>query len=399
MQRELVLMLPHQLPQRGEGWLCTRERAARRLEPLQRMAEEIAGLRLEPLFAATSLHGTATPEQMEMLRHALPQGVEIVPWGAGLHGEQMEDVVRQIRLGRLRASSKLSGRGVTIAVLDSGIDLRHPYLQVEDSVSTCREPCEIPGRHGTFCAGVIASRHPEFPGIAPEARLLNVKVARANGFTSPAALARGIDEALDRGADILSLSFGLNHFPATWPEGHGWSCPDGRCLLCRAVDTTSLCGALVVTAAGNEHLLAGAIRKSAPETIPDTELLCPAQARGAITVGAIEKEPSEALYSASSRGPTSYGLDKPELLAPGVDVTSTIPVPTRSGTTLFDLFGVASGTSVAAAVVAGALALLIERQLSAGLCWSAMEIREELLTRCVRPQRAGILDLSSLECL
>jgi subtilisin family serine protease len=172
------------------------------------------------------------------------------------------------------------------------------------------------------------------------------------------------------------------------------------------VDTASLCGALVVAAAGNEHLQARALRRSAPQSHLDTELLCPAQARGAITVGAIAKEPTEALYSASSRGPTSYGLDKPELLAPGVDVTSTIPAPAGEST-LFNSFGVASGTSVAAAVVAGAVALLIERRRATDRPWSPQEIRGELLAQCTRPLSgpsfpcgpARTLDLASLDLL
>ncbi|HEX9944729.1 MAG TPA: S8 family serine peptidase [Thermoanaerobaculia bacterium] len=321
----------------------------------------------------------------------------------------MDDVVREIGLApSLTVPRAFSGRGVTVAVLDSGIDARHPFLAVRESVSTCPEPCGRPGRHGTHCAGAIASRSAERPGVAPDVRLLDVKVALADGMTSPGWLAQGIDEALDRGADVLSISFGLNRFPVTSYGGHGWVCVDGRCILCRAVDHATACGAVVVAAAGNGHLRAQALLDAGEELSAGTELLCPGQARSAVTVGAFEKEPVARLYPRSSRGPAGHGSPKPDLVAPGVDVTSTIPVPAGEvEPNPFDLFGLGSGTSVATAVVAGAVALLIERRRSAALPWSPAEIREELLGRCVRPLNAclddlpgavgaGVLDLSRL---
>jgi serine protease AprX len=113
------------------------------------------------------------------------------------------------------------------------------------------------------------------------------------------------------------------------------------------------------------------------------------------------------MYGPSSRGPTAYGLPKPDLVAPGVDVISTVPVPAEEGERdLFKLFGAGSGTSVATAMVAGAVALLIEERRRAGADdWTPEEIRNELLTRCVRrldgepPEAvgAGCLDLSCLD--
>lgn len=311
----------------------------------------------------------------------------------------MDDVVLEIGLAdAFAASRELSGRGVTVAVLDSGIDARHPCLDVADAVSTCSEPRDVPGRHGTHCAGIIASRSREHPGVAPGVRLLDVKVASAGGLTSPGWLARGIDEALDRGADILSISFGLNRFPSTSPGGHGWICDDGRCVLCQAVDHAASCGALVVAAVGNGHLRARALRREGLDLPAGVELLCPGQAKGALAVGALDKAPfAERLYPPSSRGPAGHGSPKPDLVAPGVDVVSTLPLP--------DLSGYGSGTSVAAAVVSGALALLLERRRARGLPCSPAEIRYELLHQCVRPldaalcpdgAGAGALDLSGL---
>ena len=171
----------------------------------------------------------------------------------------------------------LTGEGVRVAVLDSGIDGRHPFLQVDEAVSTCLEPSHIPGRHGTFCAGVIAAIHPHYWGIAPRASILDIKVARSDGLTTPEFLVRGIDEAMKRGAHVLSISLGLGR------SSQGWVCPDGDCILCRAADDAVRCGAVIVAAAGNQH------RERSGKGMQETELLCPGHARDALAVGAVEQ--------------------------------------------------------------------------------------------------------------
>lgn len=320
----------------------------------------------------------------------------------------MHDIADQIGLRRLRDSPGApTGYGVTVAVLDSGIDPSQPWLRVTKSVSTCPESVNVSGRHGTHCAGVIASRHPEYPGIAPGVRLVNIKVARANGLTQPDYIARGIEEAIALRADILSISVGLNHSPPTQLGGHGWRCSNGSCTLCRTVDRVVWKkNVLVVAAAGNEHLRTAARQLLGREAA--NEVLCPGQARSAITVGAVEKPPGSRLFGASSRSSGALAYAKPELVAPGVNVTSTVPVQwtARGGLGLASgALGAETGTSVAAAVVAGALALLVEWHLAMLGEWSAPAVREELLTRCVRPLRAldgfprravgaGLLDLS-----
>ncbi len=397
--RPILLSLPPHPPHPEEGWTRYRLRMAERLTQVRLEVSRRLGLDLQPLFAANALHGPA-PEGtlLEVRRGALGMEISLVEWGDLLPGAQMDDVVLEIGLAStFEAPWRLSGRGVTVAVLDSGVDASHPFLNVADAVSTCPESSGVPGRHGTHCAGIIASRSGEHPGIAPGVRLLDIKVADAEGITSPGWLAQGIDEALDRGADILSLSFGLNRFPRTSPGGHGWVCNDGRCILCQAVDHATACGALVVAAAGNGHLRARALRREGLDLPAGTELLCPGQARGALAVGALDKAPfAGQLYPLSSRGPASHGASKPDLVAPGVDVISTAPSP--------GLFEYGSGTSVAAAVVSGALALLVERRRAQSLPCSPAEIRAELLHQCVRSLEslgpdaagAGMLDLSGL---
>lgn len=402
--RPILVALPEIPPRPREVWPAYRRRVELALAPVRRQASQIAGLQLEPLFAANALLGQAAEGAVKAIRHGeLGDEVDLVEWGEDLPGAQMDGGGRgSNRVGRMTGPSALSGRGVTVAVLDSGIDASHPYLAVAASVSACPEPEGVPGRHGTLCAGVIASRRPERPGIASGVRLLDVKVARASGWIHPGWLARGVDLALDLGADILSISFGFNVLPVTLRNGHGWVCREGRCLLCRAVDHCFACGSLVVAAVGNEHLRAQAFVQRGGTLPPDGEILCPARARGALAVGAFDREPLRRPYPSSSRGG-----GKPDLMAAGAEITSTLPVPrNRSRPHPDDLVGTASGTSMAAAVVAGAAALLLEREKAAGRFGSPADIRRQLLTEHIRPidltrgnsdaVGAGVLDLTSL---
>src|SRR5690606_36973046 len=133
--------------------------------------------------------------------------------------------------------------------------------------------------------------------------------------------------------------------------GHGWHCPDGRCPLCTAVDNASAFGAIVCAAAGNEHTRAETLRRFGQGASLDTELCCPGQSRGAICVAALTKR-SFLPAGFSSRGPTAWGADKPDLSAPGVNLTATVPVPRLANgvpvgnPVRSELLARASGTSV-----------------------------------------------------
>ncbi|HEY5879306.1 MAG TPA: S8 family serine peptidase [Nakamurella sp.] len=272
-------------------------------------------------------------------------------------------------------------------MLDTGIDRRHPALTVTHSVETCGESVDVPGGHGTHCAGIIASTDPTAPGIAPGVDLIDVKVLRANGTGRHTAITAGVDRALDLSADILSISLGFNHLPVTVAGGHGWTCVDGGCPLCTAVDNAVLEGALVVVAAGNEHQRCERARAAGDGLAYDTELTCPGQARGALTVGAVHQA-THAPAVFSSKGPTAYDVAKPDLVAPGVDVRSTIPLRRDATGRAVPgppplLFGVRSGTSTAAPAVAAACALLVESARRTGAPDDPGSIRRRLLDTCV----------------
>lgn len=400
----LVLQTQPRKPRRGETWPEYKERIARDLEPL---GAALAGEgKARPLYLANAIAASLPTAQAAALGDN--DAIALVELDPIVNPTVMDDAILDVGIGAFRnRHGSLTGTGVRVAILDSGIDGRHPHLVVADAVSTCGEDVAIPGRHGTHCAGSLASRDPVFPGVAPDVTLLNVKVLRANGTGTNSDITKGIDEALDREADVLSMSVGFNHLPSWSDGGHGWSCPDGRCPLCTAVDHAVAFGAVAVVAAGNEHQRADALRRFGFGNAFDTEYGCPGQARGAITVGALTKRtflPAEF----SSRGATSYsGGSKPDIAGPGVNVMSTVPAPRRPNGTVepsparADLFGRDSGTSMATPMVAGAVALLIQHRRAQGLPVNSGAIRGALLAEAAAPMTlpanlvgAGRVDLS-----
>jgi hypothetical protein len=386
----VVQLPPTVMAPTSVSWSEYREIVQQKLRPFETFMKQTMGLSPVPLLAANALQVSASLEQIQILSKAQDHVGEIreLELDPLIQLTTMDDAVQDIELNTYRQNHPglTTGKGVKVAVLDSGIDTLHPHLQVADSVETCGEDINIPGEHGTHCAGSIASRDAIFPGVAPDVTLLNIKVLRANGTGRHTFITKGIDEALDREAQILSMSVGFNHLPTWSAGGHGWSCLDGRCPLCTAVDNAVAQNVLVVVAAGNEHERAEALRLFNFGNAFDTELGCPGQARQALTVGALTKR-TFLPASFSSRGPTSYSQSKPDIAAPGVNITSTIPAPRDAQGSLVpnpsraSLFGRKSGTSMATPIIAGTAALLIEQRLTASESVRPADLRQMLLTR------------------
>lgn len=380
----LIVQVDPTRPKKGETWGEFKDRVRQRLDP---MNEVLSGGEAKPLFLANALATSIAPDKIEALRDN--DKISMIELDPVVDPTLMDDAIIDIEVDRFRNQhGNLTGAGVKVAVLDSGVDTNHPYLNVAASVSTCGEDVAIPGRHGTHCAGSIASRDAVFRGVAPDVSLFNVKVLMSDGRGQYTNITKGVDEALDLEADILSMSLGFNHLPVWSDNGHGWSCRDGRCPLCTAVDNAVSLGATVVVAAGNEHARANALRNAGFSNSFDTELGCPGQSRGAITVGALTKRTFLAA-DFSSRGPTAYGDSKPDLAGPGVNVMSTVPVPRMANgkpnpsSQRNDLFARLSGTSMATPIVAGAAALIFQYRRDAGLSTSPASMRQALTTKAV----------------
>lgn len=386
----VVLQIEPVRPGPHEPWMRFKDRVGDRLGRQIELLRRRVGIRaVRELYAGNSLALTLTTGELGAVEVDPGIRIAFAELDPVLPVTCATGVLDDIGAAGFRAAGGgLTGSGVRVAVLDTGVDRHHPALTVAAGVQTCGESVDIPGRHGTHCAGIIASSDPEVPGVAPGVDLIDVKVLRANGNGRHTGITAGIDRALDLAADILSISLGFNHLPVEVSGGHGWTCADGRCPLCTAVDNAVLEGALVVAAAGNERERAE--RARARGLWLDTELGCPGQARGALTVGAVHGG-TGVPAAFSSRGPTAYDLAKPDLAGPGVDVWSTVPAPRdQAGRAQLAappsaFVGMTSGTSMAASVVAGACALLIESARRAGARDDPAAIRRRLLAESVEP--------------
>lgn len=256
----------------------------------------------------------------------------------------------------------VDGTGVKVAVLDSGIDYTHAALGGcfgvtckviggYDFVNDDSDPRDDNG-HGTHVAGIIAaSGTPK--GVAPGATLLAYKVLDSTGRGYASDVIAALEEATLAGANIANLSLG------------GPGSPDDPAS--QALDNATAAGMLSVVAAGNFGPSYGTIES-------------PGTARTALTVGAVNKSWEMSFFS--SRGVVADNEDqyrmKPELVAPGVDINSTVPTSGAGGHPTG--YRLNSGTSMAAPHVAGGAALLLD--------WNAAQTPDELRNRLVSSARA-----------
>jgi serine protease AprX len=249
-----------------------------------------------------------------------------------------------------------TGRGVTVAVLDTGINGSLPdfgnRLIGGVDLTGGNSPFTDQYGHGTFVAGLIAGNGASNgqPGEAPGADLVSIKVAGADGQTTISSIVQGIYWAVqNRDAyhiQVLNLSLGAI------PTG-----PTATEVMDHAVEAAWNAGITVVVAAGNAGPNAGTI------TSPGDDPL-------AVTVGAYadNDSPSPANWYAcpfSSVGPTLYDAWlKPDLVAPGRSVISLLdPGSTIANQNPGSVIGtggfVGSGTSFSTAITAGSVALIL----------------------------------------
>jgi subtilase family protein len=232
-----------------------------------------------------------------------------------IEGDPAQYAIAQLRLPQAHTLAR--GMNVTIAVIDSGIDAKHPELanSIADSFDALGSS-EGSHVHGTGIAGAIVA-HARLMGSAPEARLLAIRAfgAGSKGAQSTSyVILRGLDYAAEHGAQIINMSFAGPKDP----------------LIERGIAATASRGILMVAAAGN----AGA--KSPP--------LYPAANPNVIAVGGTDAQ--EKLFAASNRG------NHIALAAPGADIF--LPAPDEK-------YQITSGTSFSAAYVSGVAALMLER--------------------------------------
>ena len=253
---------------------------------------------------------------------------------------------------------KVEGKGVKVAVIDSGIDKSHPDFgwRVKSSKNFSGGRASKGREHGTHVAGIIAGsgkvsgyRH---TGVAPKAMLYDAKVfMNADTPTTRDAIIDATLWSVKKGVDVINMSFGDNH-----------GCSDGSCPLCKTANYAVSQGVTVIAAAGNIGPAEGTIS-------------CPGNARDVITVGASTKSSPALVMGFSSRGSSSLP-GKPDLVAPGDNITA--PQPGKGYTAM-------SGTSMATPHVSGMAALLHQAKpyLGARQTIAPFNIKETLKQGCL----------------
>lgn len=234
---------------------------------------------------------------------------------------------RNIHLEETRQKFGVSGRGVKVAILDTGIDPDHIDLRVTEGAdfSGSRVGWRDLQGHGTHCAGIVAAKDNNLGivGAAPDAELYAGKVLGDNGSGDYYSIARGIEWAVNKGVNVISMSLG----------GSG---PIAN-IVRNQIDNAINRGIIVCVAAGNSGPREGTVGS------PGNYSRC-------VTVAATDQNNCPAPFS--SRGTTV------DISAPGVQILSTYP-----GNRLARL----SGTSMATPLVSGIAALFVEKCKSLGI--------------------------------
>jgi hypothetical protein len=230
-------------------------------------------------------------------------------------GDPAQYALLKLRLPEAHTLAR--GANVTVAVIDSGIDVKHPELA--DAIAGSFDALgskEGPHVHGTGIAGAIVA-HARLMGSAPAAKILAIRAfgAAQNGEESTSFIVlRGLDYAAAHGAQIVNMSFAGPKDP----------------LIERGIAASAARGIVMVAAAGN----------AGPRSPP----LYPGANASVIAVSATDAQ--DRLFAASNRG--GYIA----VAAPGVDIF--LPAPDEK-------YQMTSGTSFSAAYVSGLVALMLER--------------------------------------
>ena len=281
-------------------------------------------------------------------------------------------------------SHGLTGKDIGVAVIDTGVhphaDLTSPKNRIVkflDLVNKKSSPYDDDG-HGTHVAGIIAgngfSSRGKYTGIAPDAKIIAIKSLDENGGGNVSDVIAGIQWAIENkdpyNIKVITLSLGIKT-KASYRDDP----------LCQAVTQAKNKNITVVVAAGNSG--------PNPSTISS-----PAISPHAISVGACDDRKASnpqdcSIANFSSRGPTVDKISKPDVLAPGVGIQS---LSNEDGYTSL------TGTSMAAPIVAGCIALLYEenpnltyQEIQRKISQGSIDLGEE-----ANSQGAGLLDFKKI---
>ncbi len=209
-----------------------------------------------------------------------------------------------------------------IAILDTGVDGKHEDLRANYKSTQSKYDRDVK-MHGTHCAGIAAAVSNNGVGIASFSpnegmvKITSIKVLSDFGMGTQQGIIKGIIEAADKGADVISMSLG------------GRSSQSRQTAYQKAVDYANQKGAIVITAAGNSNM--------------DAKDYSPVNTPGVIGVSALDEELNRASFS------NTVNNIKMAVAAPGVNIYSTVPD---------NKYASFNGTSMATPYVAGLVGLM-----------------------------------------
>jgi hypothetical protein len=270
-----------------------------------------------------------------------------------------------------------TGAGVTVAILDGGVDATHPDLAdrvalAESFVDDGLGPSDVDG-HGTHVASTIAGTGAasggQFRGVAPGATLISARVCERFGCPISSILAGMEWAVVEHGARIVNVSLG------------GFDEPGEDPMEAAIAQLSAEHGALFVVAAGNNGFR---------ETITS-----PGSADAALTVAAVDRDDRLAFFSSQGPRVGDHAL-KPDIAAPGVDIVAAKAAAAVIGDPVGESYLRLSGTSMATPHVAGAAAILLQQHPD----WTGAQIKAALMAAAnpnpalgAFAQGAGRLDL------
>lgn len=282
------------------------------------------------------------------------------------------------------AHTQATGAGITVAVIDTGVDASHPDLEgrvlagaIVKADETTGEPVLVPATveetsddwygHGSHVAGIVAADDDGngMTGMAPDAQILPIDVEPRRSPIGSAAqfftmVSAGIDFAVDAGADVVNMSLG-GVSSAIAPSKNTQPYLDALDDLCASVDAAVAAGTVVVASAGNSGDWGN------PEQKPAA---CP----GAVSVAALSPSLDRTYWS-------SFDATV-ELSAPGEDILSVDSTVAEQSPTPHVL---ASGTSMAAPVVTGVAALVMEEHPA----WDAEQVADHMMSTAMDLEVTG----------
>lgn len=290
-----------------------------------------------------------------------------------VHGDLTEYQWMLPAVNATEAHTEATGAGVTVAVIDTGVDATHPdlegqvvpgaYIQRNKTTdkfelipaTTVEETSDDWYGHGSHVSGIIAGDDDGdgITGIAPDAKIMPIHTFPRHSYIGAVQfwklVAQSIDFSVAQGADVINMSLG-GQSSGIVPTDDSAKYLEAIGTLCDAVDNAKAAGTVVVAAAGNSGVWGN------PESVPGS-------CDGTFTVAALSPSLDRTFWS-------SFDASV-DIAAPGEDILSVDSTVADRSDTPHVIF---SGTSMATPVVAGVAALVVEQHPS----WTPDQVQDKI---------------------